>query len=87
MAAYLSAIRNRNTPTGEIYYHFCSLFVNDGLVMSLTRQNLPQLAQTDVEKALKGGYILGDSEVHISNFPLLTGTKLCLLVLGRILRF
>jgi len=45
-AAYVSAIRSRHTPT----------------VMSLTRQNVPNLAGSSVEKALKGGYILADCE-------------------------
>jgi len=45
LASYLSAIRARRTPT----------------VMSLTRQNVPNLAGSSVEKALKGGYILSES--------------------------
>lgn len=31
-------------------------------VMSLTRQNVPQLPGTSVEQALKGGYVLADSK-------------------------
>jgi transketolase len=45
VAAYVSGIRSRHTPT----------------VMSLTRQNVPHLAGTSVEKALKGGYVLAES--------------------------
>jgi len=43
-AAYISAIRSLHTPT----------------VMSLTRQNVPNLEGTSIEGALKGGYIIAD---------------------------
>eukprot|EP00761_Pharyngomonas_kirbyi_P012627 gb/GECH01012654.1/.p1 GENE.gb/GECH01012654.1/~~gb/GECH01012654.1/.p1 ORF type:complete len:673 (+),score=186.19 gb/GECH01012654.1/:1-2019(+) len=43
-ATYIAAIRARHTPS----------------VIALTRQNLPQLKNSSVEKALKGGYVLED---------------------------
>jgi len=46
LAAYIFAIRSRKTPT----------------VMSLTRQNLPNLEGSSVENALKGGYIIHNTE-------------------------
>jgi len=45
-AAYISAISQAHTPT----------------VMSLSRQNLPNLEGSSVEGALKGGYILSDTD-------------------------
>uniref|UniRef100_A0A6B2KZ44 Transketolase n=1 Tax=Arcella intermedia TaxID=1963864 RepID=A0A6B2KZ44_9EUKA len=45
-AAYISAIKSVHTPT----------------VMSLSRQNVPNLAGTSIEGALKGGYIVADSD-------------------------
>lgn len=41
-AAYLSAIRSLNTPS----------------VLALSRQNLPQLAGSSIDNALRGGYVL-----------------------------
>jgi len=45
-AAYVAAIEHRHNPT----------------VISLSRQNLPQLAGSSIESALKGAYILKESE-------------------------
>jgi len=57
LAAYVSAIKSNKTPT----------------VMSLTRQNLPNLAST-VEKALCGGYVLEESDVGSHPDVILVGT-------------
>lgn len=46
LAAYVHAIRSRKTPT----------------VFSLSRQNLPNLAGSSLEKALQGGYVVHASE-------------------------
>lgn len=43
-AAYLSALLNTNTPT----------------VLSLSRQNLPQLKTSSIEKAMTGAYVVND---------------------------
>jgi len=45
-AAYLVAIQSESTPS----------------VLSLTRQNLPQLEGSTIEKAVKGGYVLVEQE-------------------------
>lgn len=45
-AAYYSALTTNKTPS----------------ILALTRQNLPQLEGTSIEKALKGGYVLVDAE-------------------------
>ena len=45
-AAYLVAIKSRHTPS----------------VLSLSRQNLPQLEGSTIEKAAKGGYVVHEVE-------------------------
>jgi len=62
-ACYISAIRSIHTPT----------------VMSLSRQNLPNLEGTSIEGALKGGYIVSDNPKP-SIILVATGSELYLCV-------
>eukprot|EP01126_Amoeba_proteus_P045369 TRINITY_DN5073_c0_g1_i7.p1 TRINITY_DN5073_c0_g1~~TRINITY_DN5073_c0_g1_i7.p1 ORF type:complete len:659 (-),score=101.61 TRINITY_DN5073_c0_g1_i7:224-2200(-) len=65
LAAYLSAIRSRKTPT----------------VFALTRQNVPNLAGTSVEGALRGGYVVNDPQGASPDIVLVaTGSELSLCV-------
>lgn len=59
-ASYLSAIQNTNGPS----------------VIALTRQNLPNLNGSSIEKALMGGYILCDYNLNSGDVPsiILVGT-------------
>jgi len=62
-ACYISSIRSRHTPT----------------VMSLTRQNVPNLEGSSIESALKGGYIISDNP-NPSIILVGTGSELHLVV-------
>eukprot|EP01127_Copromyxa_protea_P001407 TRINITY_DN11409_c0_g1_i1.p1 TRINITY_DN11409_c0_g1~~TRINITY_DN11409_c0_g1_i1.p1 ORF type:complete len:673 (-),score=190.73 TRINITY_DN11409_c0_g1_i1:39-1796(-) len=64
VAAYVSAIQSRTTPT----------------VMSLSRQNLPILAGSTVEGALKGGYIVKDVEGTPDLILIGTGSEVSLCI-------
>jgi len=64
VAAYVAALRARKTPT----------------VMSLSRQNLPHLEGTSVEGAVKGGYIVADSDGKPDIVLVGTGSELHLCV-------
>jgi len=58
VATYVSAISARKTPT----------------VMSLSRQNLPNLEGSSTEKALRGGYVLSESDPNTVPNIILVGT-------------
>jgi len=62
-AAYLQALTSKTTPS----------------VLCLTRQNLPQLEGSSIEKALKGGYILHD-EPNAKLIFVATGSEVSLCV-------
>lgn len=62
-AAYYSAITTNKTPS----------------ILALTRQNLPQLENTSIEKALKGAYVLVDAE-HAQVSIVSTGSEVSICV-------
>jgi len=64
VAAYVSALRSRTTPT----------------VFSLSRQNLPIIAGSSVEAALKGGYVAKDVEGTPDLILVSTGSELHLCI-------
>jgi len=64
VACYVSALRSRKTPT----------------VMALSRQNLPNIAGTSVDGALKGGYVVKDVEGTPDLIIVATGSELHLAV-------
>lgn len=62
-AAYYVALTNKHTPS----------------IMALSRQNLPQLEGSTIERAIKGGYVL--SEVEGADITLVsTGSEVCIAV-------
>lgn len=62
-AAYYVALTSKHTPT----------------IMALSRQNLPQLEGSTIERAVKGGYVL--SEVEGAQITLIsTGSEVCIAV-------
>jgi transketolase len=62
-AAYYSAITSKSTPS----------------VLSLSRQNLPNLEGSTIEKALKGGYVLHEEEQEDLTI-VSTGSEVCIAV-------
>lgn len=63
--AYFSAMETIRTPSILWFVSDCShilrIYINI-LHLSLTRQNLPQLAGSSIEKTLKGGYVVVDTD-------------------------
>jgi transketolase len=64
-AAYLVALKSRQTPS----------------VLSLSRQNLPQLEGSSIEKAAKGGYVLHEVADHKEDLTIVsTGSEVSIVV-------
>lgn len=74
VAAYVSAIRSSKAPTGKIFPP--EKVLTTFLVMSLSRQNLPNLEGSSVEGAVKGGYVVADCDGKPDIILVGTGSEL-----------